>query len=55
MNIGWPQGITLGLLILSLGVALAEHGRPRGPSNAWMTLIATIIHIALLWWGGFFR
>jgi hypothetical protein len=55
MHIGWPQGILLALVAFGLFVSALEHGKPRSNQNAWLTLIATVIQLALLVWGGFFR
>ena len=55
MHLGTPQIIVIVLYILSLGLALGKHGQPRNDKyNFGVTLIATSIMIALLYWGGFF-
>ena len=53
-TIGWPQGIYLLMTLVGLVVAVLEHGKPRKPSNVWVSLLATVIIYALLIWGGFF-
>lgn len=54
MTIGWPQGIFLALIILSDGIALANHGEPKGNYNFFTSLVGTALTVSLLWWGGFF-
>lgn len=51
----WPQIILLLLFMLGLGVSLANHGKPRGNENVWITLISDVIVLSILWWGGFFN
>lgn len=54
-HIGWPEGIYLFLTIFALGITLAKHGEPNtGKNNIWVSLIASGIHFAIMWWGGFF-
>jgi len=33
--------------------AANKHGKTQPLTNFWATLVATIIIISLLWWGGF--
>ena len=54
MNIGVPQGIWLGFIILGFGIVLSKHGEPRGPYSVWDYLVNSIISLGLLYWGGFF-
>ena len=56
MNVGWPQAIYLALTLLGLGVEISRHGEPKKPGryNAVSTLIATVVVLSLLYWGGFF-
>lgn len=50
-----PQLIYIALILIGLGIAFAEHGQPKkGKHNAWITVIATIIVLILLFKGGFF-
>ena len=50
-----PQLIYLGIVLLGLGVSLAEHGKPKQGYNSFLqNLLATAITIGLLYWGGFF-
>lgn len=52
---GWPQIVYLSIMGCGLGVALAEHGKPKtGVNRFGYTLIATIIQLVLLSFGGFF-
>ncbi len=55
MYIDWPQGIYLAINILSMGILIAEHGKPRaGKENCLPGIIGGAICLALLYWGGFF-
>jgi LPXTG-motif cell wall-anchored protein len=55
MHFGAPQIILCVLYCLSLGVNLAKHGQPKtGKESFWTGLIAIIIVVTLLIWGGFF-
>jgi len=50
------QVIWLGLMMLSLGINLAHHGRPKtGKDNFWYALVGFGIHFVILYYGGFFR
>lgn len=51
-----PQLIYLALLFIGLGITFARHGKPKeGNHNAWHHLIAVILGLLILWWGGFFN
>lgn len=51
---GAPQIVFIVLFAMDLGMALGLHGKPRESRyNFWTTAIADAIHIALLYWGGF--
>uniref|UniRef100_UPI003F8101A9 hypothetical protein n=1 Tax=Xanthomonas sp. 0924 TaxID=2835534 RepID=UPI003F8101A9 len=53
---GAAQLIYLALTMLGLGMGIAQHGEPKtGRHNAVSTIVATVLILALLWWGGFFR
>lgn len=40
---------------ISLLLSAHLHGKPKhGNNNFFVDLIGTLIHIGLLWWGGFF-
>lgn len=55
MNIGWPEGIWIGLTMASLLLIAAQHGCPRdGKHNFALAFMAALINIGLLYWGGFF-
>jgi hypothetical protein len=50
-----PQILLIMLFTLDAGITLAHHGKPKeGKHNIVMTLIGTAIHVAILYWGGFF-
>ena len=50
-----PQIIMIFLWSMGLGIALVKDGEPRGDKYSFgMTFIATVMEIAILWWGGFF-
>lgn len=49
------QIIYLILVGFSLAVSFVKHGEPKkGNYNFWVDLISTLLHAALLSWGGFF-
>jgi hypothetical protein len=50
----WPQYTYLVLVLLGLGICIADHNKPRDPGNAWSSIIATGIVFFLLTKGGFF-
>jgi len=50
-----PQIVLIALYSLSLGISMAQHGKPRENYNAWTSLFAAAIEIGILWWGGFFN
>lgn len=51
-NVGWPEGIYLGLLFLSLLIAAGNDGKPKtGEHNFGISLIASAIFFGLLYWG----
>lgn len=55
MQIDWPQGIFMSIMVMNVGVKLANHGKPRtGRENVWIELIGFAITVGLLSWGGFF-
>lgn len=49
-----PQIIYLSLVFVGLLIAANQHGKERSPHNFWVTLVATLITVSLLFWGGFF-
>lgn len=51
----WPQYVYLGLICFSLGLSIADHGRPRERENAWVSVAAVALSMFLLWQGGFFK
>lgn len=52
----WPQITFIVLLAISLGMSMADHGKPKeGNENAWTALLGTIITVTLLYFGGFFK
>jgi len=50
-----PQIIVLVIYVINLLVSANRHGKPRTPDNFWTDLVALIIMVGLLLWGGFFR
>lgn len=58
MNIGWPEGIYIGLAILAVASAAVNDGEPKTGLSARhsfpVTVTATALGFALLYWGGFF-
>lgn len=52
---GWPQVTYVGLIALSLGITLAQHGKPRtGNFNVVHSLIGASITTGVVYAGGFF-
>jgi hypothetical protein len=51
---GAPQIIVIVLLALILGMALAKDGKPKGNWSFFGQLFGAVIHVGLLYWGGFF-
>lgn len=39
MIIGWPQGIYLAIVVLSMGIALARYGEQKRDRYDWIDLI----------------
>lgn len=56
MNIGWPEGIFLALILLGMGKAMARFGETKKPDSYDMidVLFGPALLLGLLWWGGFF-
>jgi hypothetical protein len=55
INVGWPEGIYLVLLILTLGYTLAKDGQPKNDKYSfWATTLSAGLVLGLLYWGGFF-
>jgi len=51
-----PQLIYIALVLVSFGINLAEHGKPRtGKYNAWISFFSLIIAMTILYYGGFFN
>lgn len=50
---GIPQFIVLALMFTGLGIDICKHGQ-LNKYNGWTSLIALIIMLGLLFWGGFF-
>lgn len=45
-----PLYILAGLHCISLGVSIADHGKPRSNENAGLTFISVLIHwICMIW------
>jgi len=54
MNIGWPEGILIALMFLSLAIHAGKHGQPREPYDFPVALVSFMISLTLLYFGGFF-
>jgi hypothetical protein len=50
---GLPQIIMIVLLTMGTTIHIVKHGEPRGDYNMWIGMVALVIEIVLLWWGGF--
>ena len=56
MNIGWPEGIWLGLTLGGLLLVANLHGKPKtGKWDIFVTIINSVIMFGILYWGGFFK
>lgn len=53
MILEWPQIVYAALIAMSLGMALAKDGEPKGNWSFWWNLVATVILVFLLYKGGF--
>lgn len=52
---GIPQILMIVIIAMGLGISMVEHGKPKtGKNNFFTSLIASVIEIALLYFGGFF-
>jgi hypothetical protein len=49
-----PQLTFLILILVGLLIAANQHGKERKPTDFWTTLIATLLQLTILYWGGFF-
>ena len=54
MTLGIAQLIYLALIFLSIGITLSNWGEPIDRNHGWIDIIATLIILGLLTWGGFF-
>lgn len=54
MNIGWPEGIILGLAAINFSVHCKRSGQPRGEFDPVVSLLDSAVFLGLLYWGGFF-
>ena len=54
MRFGIPQTIYIALIFMSIGITMAKNGQPRGNYNIANVLVASIIELTLLYFGGFF-
>lgn len=54
MNIGWPQFIMGGLMLLDVLLTFCLHGEPKtGEYDVGVTLISNLVVFAILQAGGF--
>ncbi len=55
MNVGWPEGFILAIMVFNLLATAVLDGKPRtGKFSFPLTLCSAAISFALLYWGGFF-
>ncbi len=51
-----PQIIMIGLMIFGLTLEATKDGQPKtGKHNLAVHLMAVLLNVLLLWWGGFWR
>lgn len=56
MYLGVPQIILLVLICFGLGITIVKHGEPKtGKENFYVSFVAQVIYLGLLYWGGFFN
>lgn len=48
-----PQIIMIVLYSIAVFTSLLKHGESKGEYNFWASLIATVIEVLILKWGGF--
>ena len=55
-NLGLPQIIMLVIFTLGLGINLAKDGQYKTEEkySFGVSFVATVINVAVLYWGGFF-
>jgi len=51
----WPQWVVLFMIVFTLGITAATHGKPRTNINFGVTLLSSAIWFTLLYLGGFFK
>jgi len=54
MQLGVPQLIYLGLLFLKWGITITRYGEPKRDRYDMIDLLAPLVGLGLLYWGGFF-
>lgn len=54
MNIGWPEGILLALMFISLTSNAVMHGKPRDAYSFPIAMVNFMICVLLLYLGGYF-
>lgn len=43
--------VLYGLCFVALLMSAHDHGKPRtGTENFWITICATVVHLAVVWW-----
>ena len=56
MNIGWPEGIWIGIMIFGLISAATLDGQPKKENYSFpVRFVSSLIGFGLLYWGGFFK
>lgn len=56
MQSQWPQYVVLFMVVLGLGISLANHGKTKVETESfWTSLFAYAITVWLLLQGGFFN
>lgn len=55
MSIGWPQGIYLVLMLVSIGISIARYGQQKTDTYDLTDIVLSpAIVTGILYWGGFF-
>ena len=49
-----PQIIWIFLSGIELGIYMVKNGQPKGDYDLGIYLVAAVVNVGLLYWGGFF-
>lgn len=49
-----PQWTYAALTLAGLMLSAHDHGKPRRNENVWASIVASVLTLSILFWGGFF-